>query len=48
MVDVSSKKETERIAIACGDVVMRRETLDLIQQGITKKEMFLLWLSWLA
>ncbi len=33
MVDVSAKSETERIAVARGAVVMRPETLALIQQN---------------
>ena len=37
MVDVGGKPETERVALAKGEVVMRRETLDLIRQGAIKK-----------
>ena len=37
MVDVSSKPDTERIAIARGEVVMRPGTLSLIRQGAIKK-----------
>ena len=37
MVDVSEKAVTERIAVAEGAVVMRRETLDLIRSGNAKK-----------
>jgi cyclic pyranopterin phosphate synthase len=37
MVDVSAKPETQRIAIAKGEIVMRRSTLDLIQAGEIKK-----------
>jgi cyclic pyranopterin phosphate synthase len=37
MVDVGSKPETERLAIAKGEVVMRPETLGLIQEGAIKK-----------
>jgi cyclic pyranopterin phosphate synthase len=33
MVDVSAKPQTERIAVAEGKVVMRRETLDLVLAG---------------
>jgi cyclic pyranopterin phosphate synthase len=33
MVDVSSKADTERVAIAKGEVVMRADTLVLIQSG---------------
>ena len=37
MVDVSHKPDTERIAIARGEVHMRKETLDLIRAGQIKK-----------
>src|SRR4030065_1864214 len=37
MVDVSNKGDTERIAIAQGEVVMRPETLEIIRVGSTKK-----------
>ena len=37
MVDVSAKKETERVAIAIGKITMKPETLNLIQQGKVKK-----------
>jgi cyclic pyranopterin phosphate synthase len=37
MVDVGHKPVTERMAIAKGQVIMRVETLDLIQQGALKK-----------
>jgi len=37
MVDVGHKPVTERIAIAKGEVHMRPETLDLIQEGALKK-----------
>ncbi len=37
MVDVGDKPETERIAIAKGEVVMRLETLNLIRKGALKK-----------
>lgn len=37
MVNVSGKKATERIAVARGEVLMKPETLDLIQQGDIKK-----------
>ncbi len=33
MVDVSEKKETKRVAVACGSVIMKPETLALIRQG---------------
>lgn len=37
MVDVGNKPDTERIAIAKGEVHMKRETLDLIRAGQIKK-----------
>ncbi len=37
MVDVSAKEETERTAIAYGEVVMKPETLKIIGDGISKK-----------
>jgi cyclic pyranopterin monophosphate synthase len=37
MVDVSHKGETERVAVAKGEIVMRSETLELIQGGKIKK-----------
>ena len=37
MVDVSAKPETERIAIAKGEILMQKTTLDLIQAGEIKK-----------
>ena len=37
MVDVSAKPESERVAIARGEVHMRAETLALIQAGALKK-----------
>lgn len=37
MVDVGGKPETERLAIAKGEVLMRPETLNLIRQGALKK-----------
>lgn len=41
MVDVSAKGDTERIAIAKGEVVMRRETLALIETGgVVKGDVF--------
>jgi cyclic pyranopterin phosphate synthase len=33
MVDVSAKPQTERIAVAEGKIIMRRETLDLVLAG---------------
>lgn len=37
MVDVSAKPETERVAVAKGEVHMQRATLDLIRAGAIKK-----------
>jgi cyclic pyranopterin monophosphate synthase len=37
MVDVGQKPETERVAVARGEVHLRPETLDLIRQGMMKK-----------
>jgi cyclic pyranopterin phosphate synthase len=37
MVDVSQKPETERVAIARGEVLMRSSTLELIRAGALKK-----------
>lgn len=37
MVDVGTKPDTERIAVARGEVVMRKETFDLIRDGALKK-----------
>ena len=37
MVDVSNKGETERMAVAQGEVVMKLETLEIIRGGMTKK-----------
>lgn len=37
MVDVGSKTETQRVAVAEGAVVMKRETLDMIVAGNAKK-----------
>ena len=37
MVDVGQKADTERIAVAAGEVVMRPETLQLIYDGAIKK-----------
>jgi len=37
MVDVSAKANTERIAIAKGEVRMKKETLELIRAGAMKK-----------
>jgi cyclic pyranopterin monophosphate synthase len=37
MVDVSGKPESERVAIASGEIVMQKSTLDLIRAGKIKK-----------
>lgn len=37
MVDVSDKQETERIAVAKGDIVMQPEMLERIQEGALEK-----------
>ena len=37
MVDVGHKPDTERIAVAKGEIHMRKETLDLIRAGQIKK-----------
>ncbi len=37
MVDITPKPETERLAIAAGEVVMKPETLRLIREGNIKK-----------
>jgi cyclic pyranopterin phosphate synthase len=37
MVDVGAKPDTERIAVAKGEVYMKKETLDLIRAGGIKK-----------
>ena len=37
MVDISQKAETERVAVAKGEVLMTRATLDLIREGGIKK-----------
>jgi cyclic pyranopterin phosphate synthase len=37
MVDVGAKPDTERLAIARGEVVMRPETLKLVREGSLKK-----------
>lgn len=37
MVDVGAKAETERIAVARGEVHMKKETFDLIRDGQLKK-----------
>ena len=37
MVDVGDKPDTERLAVAKGEVLMRHETLALIREGALKK-----------
>ena len=37
MVDIGSKAETDRLAIATGNIQVQAETMDLIQQGGHKK-----------
>src|SRR6266508_6864778 len=37
MVDVGQKPDTERIAVARGEIHMKKETLDLIRAGQIKK-----------
>ena len=37
MVDVSAKATTERVAIAEGHVLMKRQTLDIVRNGNAKK-----------
>jgi cyclic pyranopterin phosphate synthase len=37
MVDVGAKPDTERIAIACGEIHMKKETFELIRSGQVKK-----------
>ena len=37
MVDVGHKPDTERLAIARGEIVMRLDTLELIRAGALKK-----------
>ena len=37
MMDVGNKRETNRLAIAKGEVLMKRATLDLIRSGTMKK-----------
>ena len=37
MVDVGDKRETQRIAVACGQIRMLPATLDLIKTGGAKK-----------
>jgi cyclic pyranopterin phosphate synthase len=37
MIDVGDKPDTERVAIASGQVIMKQETLELIRSGTMKK-----------
>lgn len=37
MVDVSEKQETVREAVACGNIYMKKETLEKIREGTIKK-----------
>jgi cyclic pyranopterin monophosphate synthase len=37
MVDVGAKPDTERVAVARGEVHLRQETIDLMRQGLMKK-----------
>ena len=37
MIDVSKKPETERRAVARGEIVMRQKTYELIRDGVIKK-----------
>jgi cyclic pyranopterin phosphate synthase len=37
MVDVSAKPDSERVAVAKGEIVMQKVTLDLIRAGVIKK-----------
>lgn len=37
MVNVSEKDETKRVAIARGSIKMKKETVDLIKDGLIKK-----------
>lgn len=37
MVDVGGKPDTERVAVAGGEVVLKPETVELIRQGLMKK-----------
>ncbi len=37
MVDIGAKPDSERLAVAKGEVHMRKETLDLIRAGMLKK-----------
>ena len=37
MVDISDKEQSKRIAIATGKVIMKKNTLDLIEENKIKK-----------
>jgi cyclic pyranopterin monophosphate synthase len=37
MVDVGAKPETERVAVARGEVYLRQETVELVRKGLMKK-----------
>ncbi len=37
MVDVTEKKITQRIAVACGNITMNQETFDAVNNGTAKK-----------
>ena len=37
MVDVGDKPSTERLAIACGEILMRPETIERIKEGGIKR-----------
>ena len=37
MVDVGAKPESERVAVACGEIHLKPATVDLIRQGLLKK-----------
>jgi cyclic pyranopterin monophosphate synthase len=37
MVDIGEKAETERVAVAGGEIFMKKETLNLIRSGLMKK-----------
>ncbi len=37
MVDVGAKPDTERMAVAGGEVLLKLETVELIRQGLMKK-----------
>ncbi len=39
MVDVAEKQDSHRVAIACGNIRMKPETLAIITQGTAKKVM---------